>query len=101
MDKSKPYKLIQATIENFICVCNRDLIISVNSLDEDTVTITKKFEHNNISLKIGYEKTLILTDSICDAARCIMAYITRYNVLYINTLYIDVDGQRVTINFKE
>lgn len=101
MDKTKIFKIAKSTIETFICACDRDLIISVDSLDGDTVTVTKEFKKSDVSLKIGYEKTLILTGSICDGARCIMNYFTRYYYSDIRTLYIDVDGHRVTINFKE
>lgn len=102
MDKTKIYRLTQSTIESFIWTCNKDLIISVNKLDGDTVTVAKEFKKNDISLKIGYDKTLILTGSISDAVRCIMSYFTRYSD-NIRVLYIDVDGDgnRVTINFEE
>lgn len=99
MDKSKLLKIVKSSIECYICACNKELIISTDSLDGDTVSIYKKFEHNDVSLKIGYEKTLILTSSICDGTRCIMTYLTRYTD-HIRTLYIDVDGERVTINFE-
>lgn len=99
MDKSKILKIAKATIENFICACDKDLIISVNSLEGDTVVIEKKFDKKDVSLKIGYDKTLILTSSICDGSRCIMSYFTRYYD-NIKSLYIDVDGSRVIINFE-
>lgn len=101
MDKTKIYRIAKSSIESFIMACDRDLIISVNALDGDTVTVSKEFKKNDISLKIGYDKTLILTGSITDSVRCIMSYFTRYSD-NIRVLYIDVDGDgnRVTINFE-